>query len=108
MIRRPPRSTLFPYTTLFRSGSNYFMEAVGGAYGPQVMYGGTPFVAGQFGGWTPIGAEKTASGYEVAWKNGPADQYTVWNLDANGNYIGSATGVVSGADYALQSLETSF
>src|SRR2546430_12494597 len=23
MIRRPPRSTLFPYTTLFRSGLNY-------------------------------------------------------------------------------------
>src|SRR3712207_7057511 len=23
MIRRPPRSTLFPYTTLFRSGSSY-------------------------------------------------------------------------------------
>src|SRR5260370_18462770 len=23
MIRRPPRSTLFPYTTLFRSGSRY-------------------------------------------------------------------------------------
>src|SRR2546430_11867056 len=23
MIRRPPRSTLFPYTTLFRSGSNW-------------------------------------------------------------------------------------
>src|SRR5256885_4779020 len=23
MIRRPPRSTLFPYTTLFRSGSVY-------------------------------------------------------------------------------------
>ena len=22
MIRRPPRSTLFPYTTLFRSGNN--------------------------------------------------------------------------------------
>src|SRR5256885_4866023 len=26
MIRRPPRSTLFPYTTLFRSGSeNHFL-----------------------------------------------------------------------------------
>src|ERR1035438_8806489 len=25
MIRRPPRSTLFPYTTLFRSGSNRFV-----------------------------------------------------------------------------------
>src|SRR5438046_6752620 len=26
MIRRPPRSTLFPYTTLFRSCSNSFIE----------------------------------------------------------------------------------
>src|SRR3712207_8585752 len=25
MIRRPPRSTLFPYTTLFRSAAAYFM-----------------------------------------------------------------------------------
>src|SRR3712207_6858189 len=31
MIRRPPRSTLFPYTTLFRSD-----EHVGAAFGPQV------------------------------------------------------------------------
>src|SRR2546427_4040852 len=27
MIRRPPRSTLFPYTTLFRSGSGTAMDA---------------------------------------------------------------------------------
>src|SRR2546426_4644750 len=27
MIRRPPRSTLFPYTTLFRSGQGSFAEA---------------------------------------------------------------------------------
>src|SRR3712207_9132334 len=26
MIRRPPRSTLFPYTTLFRSGRSYDFE----------------------------------------------------------------------------------
>src|SRR2546430_10221164 len=26
MIRRPPRSTLFPYTTLFRSGHDRFPE----------------------------------------------------------------------------------
>src|SRR5256884_7259290 len=34
MIRRPPRSTLFPYTTLFRSaplGAPHFLEA---AHGP--------------------------------------------------------------------------
>src|SRR3712207_8322314 len=27
MIRRPPRSTLFPYTTLFRSTSGHFLGA---------------------------------------------------------------------------------
>src|SRR5256885_2630675 len=27
MIRRPPRSTLFPYTTLFRSGKNLIIQA---------------------------------------------------------------------------------
>src|SRR2546430_15256882 len=32
MIRRPPRSTLFPYTTLFRSVG---MRAVGEAHGPR-------------------------------------------------------------------------
>src|SRR3712207_9346786 len=26
MIRRPPRSTLFPYTTLFRSGADFLEE----------------------------------------------------------------------------------
>src|SRR3712207_8180362 len=30
MIRRPPRSTLFPYTTLFRSSANSFLA---GRYG---------------------------------------------------------------------------
>src|SRR2546430_11308713 len=28
MIRRPPRSTLFPYTTLFRSGVEVSMDAL--------------------------------------------------------------------------------
>src|SRR3712207_9234869 len=32
MIRRPPRSTLFPYTTLFRSMANFaLLKAVGSA-----------------------------------------------------------------------------
>src|SRR5258707_15326210 len=34
MIRRPPRSTLFPYTTLFRSR---VLERVGGGADPQAM-----------------------------------------------------------------------
>src|SRR2546426_9174878 len=32
MIRRPPRSTLFPYTTLFRSVSRFRVEAYLTAY----------------------------------------------------------------------------
>src|ERR1035438_679275 len=32
MIRRPPRSTLFPYTTLFRSMSLTALGLLGGAY----------------------------------------------------------------------------
>src|SRR5437868_12721980 len=31
MIRRPPRSTLFPYTTLFRSRSGTYREETAGA-----------------------------------------------------------------------------
>src|SRR4029079_19829303 len=34
MIRRPPRSTLFPYTTLFRSGS-FVTPGSGGINSPQ-------------------------------------------------------------------------
>ena len=65
-------------------------------------------VAGQFGGWAPIGAEQTATGYEVAWKVPGADQYTVWNTDSSGNYVSNAIGVVSGTSTALELLETSF
>src|SRR6267154_2414169 len=58
--------------------------------------GGAEVGAGQAGAWTPIGAEQTATGYEVAWKVTGADQYGVWNTDSSGNYI-SNTAVISGA-----------
>src|SRR3712207_8420623 len=32
MIRRPPRSTLFPYTTLFRSAGIHIPHGAGGAF----------------------------------------------------------------------------
>src|SRR5256885_5973685 len=34
MIRRPPRSTLFPYTTLFRSSSSMSVESTNGPASP--------------------------------------------------------------------------
>src|SRR3712207_8259026 len=36
MIRRPPRSTLFPYTTLFRSDGLTVAPALGGVQGKDV------------------------------------------------------------------------
>src|SRR5258708_30875337 len=42
MIRRPPRSTLFPYTTLFRSRKTYR---------PHRSVKITPLVPFSFGGW---------------------------------------------------------
>ncbi len=44
--------------------------------------------------WTPIGAEKTANGYEVAWKYGTADQYILRAVDSGGNWT-SQSGVMS-------------
>src|SRR3712207_7582323 len=41
MIRRPPRSTLFPYTTLFRSQANFisaFFSALAGTMYVQYTY----------------------------------------------------------------------
>ena len=74
-------------TSLTEVANNFFLYAVGGSLGPELKYAGANVVAGQFGTWTPIGAEQTASGYEVAWKVTGADQYTVWNTDSSGNFI---------------------
>src|SRR3989454_6743475 len=41
MIRRPPRSTLFPYTTLFRS-LDAALRLRPGSGGPNVLVGGAP------------------------------------------------------------------
>ena len=51
-----------------------------------------PVTAGEFGAWAPIGAEKTATGYEVAWKVAGVDLYGIWYTDNNGNYVSSPAG----------------
>src|SRR3712207_6950353 len=42
MIRRPPRSTLFPYTTLFRSGTGRVVAAGEDSVGLRVAAGDGP------------------------------------------------------------------
>ena len=77
--------------------------------GPSLKYLGADYVAGQFGTWAPVGAEKTATGYEVAWKDASSGQYMVWNTDNNGNFVSNIFGSpVSGTNATLEALETSF
>src|SRR5262249_40879776 len=76
--------------------------------GPELMYGGTPWSAGQWGGWTPIGVEATATGYEVALKLAGSNIYTVWNTDSNGNMTADSIGSVAGSSTTLEIAELSF
>src|SRR2546427_4993393 len=51
MIRRPPRSTLFPYTTLFRSPMNLLKNAPGGTAGRILGIRPEHLVVVSEGGW---------------------------------------------------------
>ena len=95
-------------TTLAQVGNQFGLETASGGTGPFVTYNGSAVTAGEFGGWTPVGAQKTASGYEVAWSVPDANEYTVWNTDANSDYTGNATGVLSGDSSTLDGVETDF
>ena len=81
------------------------MDPVAGGTGPEVSYHGAPITAGEFGAFTPIGAEATASGFEVAWKDG--SQYYIWQTDSSGNYV-SDSGALAGTSSTLENAETSF
>jgi len=97
----------FGSTSLTEVGNHFYLDDSGGA-GPSLKYGGTDTIAGQAGGWVPIGAEITAGGYEVAWKLAGADQYSIWTTDSNGNWTSFVTGAVSGSSSALVAFEASF
>ena len=89
-------------------GNTYDLESISSVTGPELQRGGTAFTAGEYGSWTPIAAEQTATGYDVAWKLTGADEYTVWATDSHGNYLSNLIPHVAGNSTALESLETSF
>jgi hypothetical protein len=95
-----------------QNGDAFELNPLGGTGGPLLELNGSAVAAGQLGGWTPIGAVQTATGYEVAWSllagGQSADQYTVWNTDSNGDYTSSAIGVVSGQNFTLEDLNPTF
>src|SRR2546427_1798974 len=58
MIRRPPRSTLFPYTTLFRSAQHRGQQGAGGRSQGQAARAGPAAVAGQRGGLRQVPGQR--------------------------------------------------
>jgi hypothetical protein len=74
-------------TTLAQVTNTYSLYAHGTTTGPQVKISGAAVTAGQFGAWTPLGAEPMAGGYQIVWKNGGADQYVVWTVDGSSNWL---------------------
>ena len=74
----------------------------------ELSYNGAPVTVGQFGAWTFIAAQQTATGYEVALENMGADHYGVWDTDASGNFVSGPISNVSGTSAALESIEISF
>jgi hypothetical protein len=93
-------------TSLTLVANEFFLDNSSGV-GPALQLNGAPVVAGQFGGWTPIGAVQTAGGYDVAWKNATLGLYTYWTTDSSGNHLADSA-PMSGSSSALESLETIF
>src|SRR5436190_4832652 len=62
MIRRPPRSTLFPYTTLFRSRSRAAERCDTGRRPAHSRFMvGPPFIAREWAGRRPVRSEEHTS-----------------------------------------------
>src|SRR2546426_6651906 len=77
MIRRPPRSTLFPYTTLFRSG-DVELDALGGDI--------------------TTGADVNASAGGSIGDGGTVTVIASGNVTVNGNYVLPGAGSLSQGD----------
>src|SRR5258708_26950571 len=60
MIRRPPRSTLFPYTTLFRSIVQVSTIQVSDTVSAQATPSPSPLTVTIYNGTTTVGASKIA------------------------------------------------
>ena len=110
----PPPPTVIEahgVTALLQSGNDYFLNPVASGTtitGPELMFNGAPVTAGEWTGWTPIGAEHTSSGYEVAFYNASSGLFNIWSTDANGNYIANLASGISATSTTLENFENIF
>jgi Ca2+-binding RTX toxin-like protein len=93
-------------TSFTRVGNNYYMSVADAAV--LLKNAGAAVTAGQFGTWSPVAAEVTSSGYDVAWKDSASGQYAVWTTDRYGNFVSKILNNVSGSSSSFQSIEPVF
>src|SRR2546426_5695667 len=101
MIRRPPRSTLFPYTTLFRSASaSIALDQTAPTNGSVSATPGTGQVGLSWTGFGDTGSGLNAASYKLGFNTDTSALDSPWNLagrlqlEAN-NY--THNGLVGGA-----------
>ncbi|MBG0811752.1 hypothetical protein IY145_20580 [Methylosinus sp. H3A] len=95
---------------LVAAGNNYGLYGKDGSgnptTGPLLRYQGAAVTPGQFSGWSLVAAQQTASGYVAALWNAALTSYSIWNVDASGNYVTSVG--LEKNDPRLWSYETQF
>src|SRR5258708_22581471 len=76
-------TNFFGSTSLVAVANEYALEDSSGN-GPLLKLNGAAVFAGEFPGGSLIGAARTASRYEIAWRNG--GQVFILNLDSHRNH----------------------
>src|SRR2546422_11183242 len=92
MIRRPPRSTLFPYTTLFRSRQRYLLVTVVILLGLGCVYGSTALAPARAADGDTLPGTATLTGVVNAPKPFKAAPGHLMNVDKNGLFTGYTHG----------------
>ncbi|MGJ4907506.1 FG-GAP-like repeat-containing protein [Bradyrhizobium sp. HKCCYLS2033] len=94
-------------TSLVQVGDNVLLKSNATSATQVLQFSGTAaslsYFAGQ--GWTLVGAEAVAGGYDVVWKNANAGIYDIWSVDSNGNYVGGLLPIAQPKDPLLESFE---
>jgi hypothetical protein len=90
---------------LAQIGSNFYVGNASAGYNAELKVAGAAQVVDPTGHVAPLGAEKTATGYQVVWTLG-GGQYSIWTADNNGNEIAYVH--VSGTSSTLKALEATF
>src|SRR5689334_23421939 len=97
MIRRPPTSTLFPYTTLFRSQIGNGLHAVDAAVGPEIEEDHPPLEV-LFQRQRPVGVQPPVSAGQLR----SADRASSQRGDRKSTRLNSSHSSISYAVFCLK------